>query len=170
MSALDLPSRPLTLRLSSRRATTRRGRALAAGHAPGDVVMREGPLGAGKTFLARAIARGLGLPATTPVQSPTFALVHQLEGRAPIVHADLYRLSDAAELPDLGLDESMRGAVTIVEWGARFADALAEERLEITLARPIEGPRTATLRAKGARFERLLENLGAALAAPGHPW
>jgi tRNA threonylcarbamoyladenosine biosynthesis protein TsaE len=165
----DLPG-SVVLDLPHRRSTTRLGRALASLLAPGDVVFLEGPLGAGKTFLARAIARGLGVPSSQPVQSPTFALVHQLEGRVPIVHADLYRLSTAAELPDLGLDESMRSAVTIIEWGLRLAGAIGEERLEIVLARPIDGPRTATLHARGARMQRLLENLGAALAAPGHPW
>ncbi len=161
MPALDLPNR---------RATTRLGRALALLLEPGDVVFLEGPLGAGKTFLARAIARGLGVPSTVPVQSPTFALVHQLVGRVPLVHADLYRLGDAADLSELGLDDLLPEAVAIVEWGLRFAPTLAKDRIEIVLERPLEGPRVATVRAHGERAQRILTKLGAALAAPGHPW
>lgn len=147
-----LESEPLVLELPNRRATTRLGRALAALLVPGDVVFLEGPLGAGKTFLTRAIARGLGVPSDVPVQSPTFALVHELDGRVPIVHADLYRLGDVRELTELGLEETMRDAITLVEWGARFANDIAPAHLEIALARPIDAPRTATLRARGDRM------------------
>ena len=159
-----------TLSLPSRRATTRLGAVLASLVEPGDVLFLEGPLGAGKTFLARAIARGLGVPSSVPVQSPTFALVHELRGRVRIVHADLYRLGDAGELPDVGLEDSMRGTVAIVEWGVRFADSISDDRLEVHLTRPIDGPRTAELRARGLRSEVLLTKLGAALAASRHPW
>lgn len=159
----------LEVPLPNRRATRRLGSALASLVQAGDVLVLEGPLGAGKTFLARAIARGLGVPSSTPVQSPTFALMHELAGRLPIVHADLYRLGSALELVELGLDEAREAAVAIVEWGARFGDALAEDRLEIALARPIEGPRAARITAYGARSHALLAGLVTALAVPSQP-
>ncbi len=155
--------------LPTRRATRRLGAALADASCPGDVLVLEGPLGAGKTFLARAIARALGVPSTVPVASPTFGLVHQLAGRVPVVHADLYRIGAAAELPELGLDEARLGAVAIVEWGARFGDALSPERLVVTIERPIDGARRALLSAHGARAHALAVQVASTLAAPGSP-
>lgn len=155
--------------LPTRRATRRLGAAIASGARAGDVIVLEGPLGAGKTFLARAIARGLGVAASVPVQSPTFALVHELPARLTLRHADLYRLGSAQELEELGLGEAQPEAVTLVEWGARFGDALAHDRLEVTLERPKEGPRRAHLLARGARARTLLEHVTSALAAPARP-
>ena len=155
--------------LPTRRATQRLGRALASCLQLGDVLVLEGPLGAGKTFLARAVARGLGVPVSVPVSSPTFALVHELAARVRLVHADLYRLGAAAEIAELGLDEARESAITIVEWGARFGDALAPDRLEITLERPIDAPRRAVLAAHGVRSEALLHATMSALAAPSPP-
>jgi tRNA threonylcarbamoyl adenosine modification protein YjeE len=160
---------PFVLPLPTRRATRRLGSALASGVRVGDVIVLEGPLGAGKTFLARGIARGLGVPSAVPVTSPTFGLVHELAGRIAIVHADLYRIGSAHELAELGLDEARERAVLLVEWGARFGDALAADRLEIALSRPIDGPRAAKMTAHGPRAHALLEHLATALAAPAMP-
>jgi tRNA threonylcarbamoyladenosine biosynthesis protein TsaE len=124
----------LELHLKNRRATRHLGTALAPLLAIGDVVWLEGELGAGKTFLARAILRGLGVPATIPVTSPTFALVHEHEGRIPIRHLDLYRLEAADDLVELGFDEAREHAVVLMEWGARFRDVLGSAGLEIALS------------------------------------
>lgn len=118
------------MHIGSRRDTLELGRRIAARLAPGDLVLLSGGLGAGKTFLARAIARALGVPESEPVASPTFALVHEYEGKAAtVVHADLYRLSDAADLARevarLGLRERRAdGAILIVEWGDEAATSL----------------------------------------------
>lgn len=122
---------PRTIALPTRRATIRLARALAPCLAPRDLVLLHGGLGAGKTFFTRALARALGVPAREPVQSPTFALVHELTiGHGTLVHADLYRLRDAPadldrEVARLGLAEARRaGAIVVVEWGEGLEGAL----------------------------------------------
>src|SRR5262245_39896798 len=108
------------LSLHSRGDTRRLGRRLAAQLRAGDLILLEGELGAGKTFFARAIARGLGVPPEVRVTSPTFDLVHELPARIALVHVDLYRLEAEGQLRDLGLTDRIgRDAVVVVEWGAR---------------------------------------------------
>lgn len=147
--------------MPTRRATIRLARRLAAALAPGDVVFLEGPLGAGKTFFVRAACRALGVPARVPIQSPTFALVHEHEGRVPIVHADLYRLTHAHELDELGVRELLVGSVGFVEWGARFGDALARDGVVVELSLTERG-RAARLCARGDRGRAVLERIASA--------
>ena len=116
---------------------------------PGDLVVLSGDLGAGKTFLARAIARALGVGEN--VTSPTFALVQEYATRrAPLVHADLYRLRGpelAVEVVRLGLRERRReGAILLVEWGEDAVAALGgEPALAVSLAITGERERVAIL-------------------------
>jgi tRNA threonylcarbamoyladenosine biosynthesis protein TsaE len=148
-----------TIRLATRRATRRFGAALAASLRPGDLLVLEGELGAGKTFLTRAIARGLGVPSAVPVTSPTFTLLNEYATPVPLVHADLYRLGEADELIELGLlDRIGREVIAIVEWGDRFSDALGERGLWIWL-RYEEAGRSARLQARGDSGEALLARL-----------
>ena len=126
--------------LESRRATRRLGAALAPALVAGDVIWLEGELGAGKTFFTRGLLRALGVPEAVPVTSPTFALMHEHEGRVPIRHLDLYRLASPEELHELGVVEAMEGAVTVIEWGARLRPGLGARGLEITLSIPASGP------------------------------
>jgi tRNA threonylcarbamoyladenosine biosynthesis protein TsaE len=101
----------------------------------GDVVILSGDLGAGKTVLAKGIARGLGV--TEPVVSPTFTIVREYEGDVPLQHLDVYRLDHLQEVIDLGLDELLDGhAVTIVEWGEAVTALLPQDRLEVVLTAP----------------------------------
>ncbi len=94
------------------------GRELAGWLRPGDVVLLEGELGAGKTVMARGIVRGLG--SADHVSSPTFVLVHEYRGRAPVAHADLFRIGGPADIEDLGLEEYLDGQfVVLVEWPER---------------------------------------------------
>ena len=103
-------------------ATTALGRALAARVGPGDTVMLQGGLGAGKTHLARALIQAL-LPVPEDVPSPSFTLVQTYDGpRYEIWHADLYRLSGQGDVDELGLDQAMSRALCLIEWPDRLAD------------------------------------------------
>lgn len=114
--------------LADEAATKALGAALATVLRAGDVVALSGPLGSGKTSLARAILKALGEEGEVP--SPSFALVQPYDALVPPVwHADLYRLDDPSELAELGLDEIRAEGVLIVEWPERapgaWPDALA---------------------------------------------
>lgn len=100
----------------------------------------EGELGAGKTTLVQAIARGLGV--TEPVTSPTYAIVHQYAAPSGTVHhLDLYRLRDPSELAHLGWDDLLRSpGVVIVEWPDRAGDALPSVRRTLTLQHVVGQP------------------------------
>ena len=108
-------------------------------------LMLRGPVGAGKSVLARAVARGAGVSGAVP--SPTFNLVFRYPGVAgrTIVHMDLYRVRDESELVELGWDElGDRGEIVIVEWPERAGSILPRDRWEISLCAPAPG---ATVRA-----------------------
>lgn len=131
------------LELASAADTERLGRAVGERLHPGDVVVLSGPLGAGKTVLARGIGRGLGVRG--PVTSPTFVIAREHpplpDGRGvPLVHVDAYRLGGMAELDDLDLDTDLLAAAVVVEWGEGMAERLADEHLLIRLGRPRNGP------------------------------
>lgn len=106
---------------------------VAATLAPGDVVVLRGPLGAGKTTLARALVRALH-GSDDAVSSPTFVFRQTYPGTPPVEHVDLYRIDDPAELPDLALDEAFApDRITLVEWPERAEDWLPAARVEVTI-------------------------------------
>lgn len=106
---------------------------------PGDIVLLEGDLGAGKTVFAKGFARGLGID--DPVTSPTFTIIQEYHrGRIPLYHFDVYRISDAEEMYDLGYEGYFFGdGVCLIEWASRIAEILPEGckrvRIEKDLAR-----------------------------------
>src|ERR1700757_2954063 len=126
-------SPPAELRVATDEDMRDLGRRLAALLRAGDLVILAGPLGAGKTTLVQGIGAGLGVRG--PVTSPTFVIarVHPAAAGPALVHADAYRLGSIGEVDDLDLDTDAAGAVTVVEWGTGLAEALAEDRLEITI-------------------------------------
>ncbi len=153
MLELELPSETATLALAGTLADALQG---------GDVVGLEGDLGAGKTTFTRGAVRGLGVDAGTAVTSPTFALLHQYEGRLPIVHADLYRLGDEIELEELGLDELLEdGAVLFVEWGRKFPAVGERTALWVELEIVSDEARRARFVPNGPRGDAIISALRA---------
>jgi len=127
--------RTATFDMADEEETARFGGRLAALLAPGDVVGLCGDLGAGKTHLAAAIARALGVPEGVPISSPTFTLINEYGGgRLPVYHMDLYRLGAPADLYELGLWEYYDGlGVCLVEWCDRFDDLWPKDALVLQL-------------------------------------
>ncbi len=126
-------SQCLTIELGSEDDTTRLGRAIGGLVEPGVVIGLAGPLGAGKTRLARAIAEALGVDPAA-IASPTFVLIHEYTGRLPIYHFDAYRLESPAVFQDLGVADYWGGAgLCLVEWADRVRGLLPEDCWMITL-------------------------------------
>ena len=110
----------MTITTASETETGAVGRDVARTLRAGDVVLLHGDLGAGKTAFVRGLAEGLGVQ-PEEVSSPTFTLIQEYRGgRLPLLHVDLYRLADAREIDDLGLDELGREAVTAIEWAEKL--------------------------------------------------
>lgn len=132
------------MRLLTHADTEAVGARLASLIRPGDVVTLSGPLGAGKTSIARGLLAALGLAGEAP--SPSFAIVQAYappEVRLPLLHVDLYRIEDPAELEELGLDDALADSALVIEWPerapARWPDALA-----LSLAVAPDGARILT--------------------------
>jgi len=142
----DLADTELTLPTSA--DTEALGAWIGAQLGAGDVVLLSGPLGAGKTVLAKGIGRGLGVAG--PVTSPTFVIAREHApapgGRGvPLVHVDAYRLGGRAELDDLDLDTDLTAAAVVVEWGEGLAGGLAARYLLVRLTRRDDDGRVAHL-------------------------
>ncbi|MFV8166226.1 tRNA (adenosine(37)-N6)-threonylcarbamoyltransferase complex ATPase subunit type 1 TsaE [Mycobacterium sp. 134] len=135
-----------TAQLATTEDTIALGATLGAGLAAGDVVVLSGPLGAGKTVMAKGIAQAMDVDG--PVVSPTYVLarVHRARqaGRPAMVHVDMYRLLDhpgvdlLGELDALDLDTDLDDAVVVVEWGEGLAERLSEHHLDIRIERDTE--------------------------------
>lgn len=131
------------------------GERLAALLEPGDLVILDGPLGAGKTAFTRGLGRGLGIDG---IASPTFVFsrIHR-EGRLPLVHVDAYRLKGLDDLDALDLDATLEESVTVVEWGSGVVERLSEDYLVIELRRGEDtDERTARLLPHGDRWVQRL--------------
>jgi len=116
----------------------------------GDLVLVNGPLGAGKTVLAQGIGAGLGI---TGITSPTFVISRVHKAAIPFIHVDAYRLVDS-ENPNLYLDDldlDIANSITLIEWGGAESARLSEDRLEITIDRSNE-ERSVEIKAVGPRW------------------
>jgi tRNA threonylcarbamoyladenosine biosynthesis protein TsaE len=126
------------------------GLSIAAHLRAGDLVLVNGPLGAGKTVLAQGIGAGLGV---TGVTSPTFVISRVHKAAIPFIHVDAYRLVDS-ENPNLYLDDldlDIANSITVIEWGGAESARLSEDRLEISIDRSSD-ERTVEIKAVGPRW------------------
>jgi tRNA threonylcarbamoyladenosine biosynthesis protein TsaE len=145
--------------LTSEADTQWLGQSLGQSALPGLVVALVGNLGAGKTCFVQAAAEGLDIPREA-VNSPTFVLIHEYEGRLPVYHFDTYRLGDIDEFLELGADEYMSGdGVCFIEWADRMEEVLPRDRLTITFEITGELTRRVTLAAGGKVSQSVLGSL-----------
>ena len=154
------------LRLVSRsaRRTELLGEAMGQEIQTGDSVLLYGAMGSGKTTLARGIARGAGC--TVSARSPTFIIVAEYPGIPSIFHCDLYRLTSADEVRELGLDENLARGALVVEWPENACGALPNDALhvELTQERTTTDLRRITLRAFGESASSALTRIATRLA------
>lgn len=122
---------------------------------PGDVIALSGPLGAGKTSIARGLLAALGLEEEAP--SPSFAIVQPYappEVRFPVLHVDLYRIEQAEEAEELGLDEAREDSLLIVEWPERLSEDWWHDALWLSLELTPDGARALTAKVPAAWRDR----------------
>jgi len=144
------------MRLEDEAATARLGAALARAIGPGEAICLTGPLGAGKSTLARALIRARTTP-DEDVPSPTFTLVQFYEGDGLVLaHFDLYRLTSPDEAYEIGLDEALEDGAVIIEWPQRLEGRLPPHRLDIEIERA-GAARRARLPPHGAWEGRAIE-------------
>jgi tRNA threonylcarbamoyladenosine biosynthesis protein TsaE len=129
------------------------GEKIACQCRPGDLILLNGPLGAGKTVFVQGVGRALGIGDVT---SPTFVISRIHQGAMPLIHVDVYRLLEAgnaaAYLDDLDLDTARQGGLTVIEWGGAESARLSDDRLEIEIDR-MQDERVVTIRAVGSRWD-----------------
>lgn len=139
------------IRLADPKETEAIGASLAAVLAPGDVITLDGPLGAGKTSIARGLLAALGLEGEAP--SPSFAIVQPYappEVRLPVLHVDLYRIDEPAEMEELGLEDARYDSALLVEWPERAGPRAWPDALRLRLEILPDGARGLTWEAPPA--------------------
>lgn len=143
------------MKITSAEAMFDLGQKIGSQCAPGDLILLNGPLGAGKTVLVQGIGAALGF---SDITSPTFVISRVHKGKIPLIHVDAYRLLEAgnasAILDDLDLDSSREIGVTVIEWGGEESARLSDERLEIEINRDVE-VRVISIKKIGKRWESL---------------
>lgn len=148
----------LELESHSPAETKRLARRLARLLQPGDVILLEGPFGAGKTVFVQGLAGGLGIK--DQVSSPSFILVNEYHNHTTVYHADLYRISGVEEAVALGLEEYVSGrGIFVVEWPERVAEVWPAERLWITFIVAGKRERKMIFQARGDRYVGMVQRL-----------
>ena len=142
--------------------TRRWGTRLARLLCGGEIIGLIGELGAGKTCFVRGVAEGLEVSKNAWIRSPSFTLINEYEGRLPIYHIDLYRISSREESEGLNLREYLYGdGVSLVEWFEHLPAEEADEYLELRMLHAGSNRRKLNFTAHGERYERIIEGLRA---------
>jgi len=126
----------------------------------GDVLAFVGELGTGKTHSIKGLAAGIGVKRAHRITSPSFALIHEYQGKLPFYHIDLFRLGAEEEAEELGLEEYFgRGGVTAIEWADKIPNLLPKELLRIEFLYLGEHARSIRLIGRGTRYEELVKTV-----------
>jgi len=150
----------VTFRSGSARQTIEFGKKIGEVLRDGDVVGLAGELGSGKTWLTKGITLGLGVESEAVVTSPSFTLVNVYEGRVPIYHMDVYRLTEASEFYSAGLDEYFyMGGVAIMEWADRWPELLPPHCLEVMIFIMTETTREIVLKGRSPRAIEIISQI-----------
>jgi tRNA threonylcarbamoyladenosine biosynthesis protein TsaE len=127
-------NKTLTINVCSLEETHALGREMGGRITPGTVILLHGDLGSGKTTFVQGLARGLGVPDTEYVTSPTYTIINDYIGRCPLYHLDLYRISDTEELWNIGVEEIFDGRnVVAVEWPERLPGGLFKDHVSVAI-------------------------------------
>ena len=119
--------------------TLQLGKSLGSSLIPGDIILLNGDLGAGKTHLTQGICYGVGLDKDSYIRSPTFTLINEYQGKLPIYHIDLYRIDNLEEIYSLGLEEILfNQGVTIIEWAEKLRSPKNNKNLILNIQDRIE--------------------------------
>ncbi|MHC1742289.1 MAG: tRNA (adenosine(37)-N6)-threonylcarbamoyltransferase complex ATPase subunit type 1 TsaE [Syntrophobacteraceae bacterium] len=160
----------ITIKSDAEEQTAAAGEAFGRFLESGDVVALWGDLGAGKTFLTGSIARGLGIPPSVPVTSPTFTLINEYDGRLHLYHLDLYRLADPSEMETLPWRDVLFGrGVSVIEWPDRLGGLIPDDRWDIVIEILNDDERLLTVYARGNRNTARLDDLRAILGTGRRP-
>ena len=119
--------------------TLQLGKSLGSSLIPGDIILLNGDLGAGKTYLTQGICYGVGLDEGSYIRSPTFTLINEYQGKLPIYHIDLYRIDSLEEIYSLGLEEILfNQGITIIEWAEKLRSPKNRKNLLLNIQDRIE--------------------------------
>jgi tRNA threonylcarbamoyladenosine biosynthesis protein TsaE len=119
--------------------TLQLGKSLGSSLIPGDIILLNGDLGAGKTHLTQGICNGVGLDEDSYIRSPTFTLINEYQGKLPIYHIDLYRIDSLKEIYSLGLEEILfNQGITIIEWAEKLRSPKNHKNLLLNIQDRIE--------------------------------
>jgi tRNA threonylcarbamoyladenosine biosynthesis protein TsaE len=158
---MNEPTAKLTVTSRSPEETFLIGKIIGRNLIEKDIVALVGDLGAGKTCLAQGIARGLGVPDEYQITSPSFTLINEYQGRMMLYHFDLYRLSRASEMNDMGYEEYFFGeGVSVIEWADKITGILPHESLFVLINYTEENERNIIISGQEKKIAMISEELG----------